>query len=73
MREREQKWDTHHEDDKLWDEGITNMIAKTMKVLAEGQEGRENVGQMTATTASGGHEASQRADTTREEEPEKRQ
>jgi len=31
MQEREQKWDAHHEDDKLWGVGITNMIAKTMK------------------------------------------
>jgi hypothetical protein len=37
MQEREQKWDTRHEDDKLWGAGITNMIATVMKGVAPGQ------------------------------------
>jgi hypothetical protein len=40
-QEREQKWDTRHEDNKLWGAGITNMIAKVMKGVAPGQEARE--------------------------------
>jgi len=36
MQEREQKWDARHEDNKLWGAGITNMIAKTMKGVAQG-------------------------------------
>jgi len=35
MQESERKWDAHHEDDKLWGEGITNMIAKAMKGVAQ--------------------------------------
>jgi len=75
MQDREQKWDARHEDDKLWGASITNMIAKTMKGVAQGQEGREREKerQMTARTDRGGLEALQHADTTREEEPEKRQ
>jgi hypothetical protein len=34
MQEREQNWDARHEDDKLWEAGITSMIAKTMKGVA---------------------------------------
>jgi len=41
MQEREQKWDAHQKDDELWGAGITNMITKTMKGVAQGQEGRE--------------------------------
>jgi len=73
IQEREQKWDARHEDDKLWGEGITNMIAKTMKGVAQGQEGREREREMTARTDGGGLEASQLADTMREEGPEERQ
>jgi len=65
MEEREQKWDTRHEDDKLCRVGITNMIAKVMKGMAPGQEVRENEREMTARTDGGGLEASQHADTTR--------
>lgn len=59
MQEREQQWDSSHEDDKLWGEGITNMIAKTMKWGAQGLEGRENKGQVPARTDGGGLQASQ--------------
>jgi hypothetical protein len=38
MKEREQKWDACHEDDKLWGAGISNMIAKVMKGVAPGHE-----------------------------------
>jgi len=41
MQEREQKWEARYEDDKVWGAGITNMIAKTMKGVAQGQEERE--------------------------------
>jgi hypothetical protein len=41
MQESEQMWDTSREDDKQWGAGITNMIAKPMKGVAQGQEGRE--------------------------------
>jgi len=40
MQEREQKWVTSHQDNKLWGAGITNMITKVMKVVAPVQEGR---------------------------------
>jgi hypothetical protein len=73
MEEREQKWDARHKDDKLWGAGITNMIAKIMKGVAPGQEAREKERDETAGLDSGGLEASQHADTTREEEPEKLQ
>jgi len=73
MQEREQKWDTGQEDDKLWGAGTTNMIAKVMKVVAPGQEAREKERDKTASMDSGGLEASQHADTTQEGEPEKRQ
>ena len=49
------------------------MIAKTMKGVVQGQEGREREREMTARTDSGGLEASQHTDTTREEGPEERQ
>ena len=41
MQEREQKWDVRYEDNKVWAAVITNMIAKTMKGVAQGQEERE--------------------------------
>jgi hypothetical protein len=50
MQEREQKWDSRHEDNKVWGAGITNMIAKTMKGVVKGQEGREKAREMTART-----------------------
>ena len=73
MQEREQKWDARHEDDRLWGAGIKNMIEKTMKGVAQGQEGREREREMTARTDGRGLEASQHADTMREEGPEERQ
>jgi len=36
MEEKEQKWDTRYEDDKVWGAGITKMITKTMKCVAQG-------------------------------------
>ena len=41
MQERERKWDGRYEDDKVWAAGITNLITKTMKGVAQGQEKRE--------------------------------
>jgi len=73
MQAREQKWHTRHEDDKLWGAGITNMIAKIMNGVAAGQEARGNERDETKGTDGGGPEASQHADMTREEEPERRQ
>jgi len=72
MQEREQKWDARHEDDKLWVVGITNMIAKVMKGVAPGQEVREKDTEKTASMDGRGLEASEHADTTREEGPEQR-
>ena len=73
MQEREQKWDTRHEDDNLWGAGITNMIAKVVKGVAPGQEAREEERDKTASMDGGGLEASQHADTTQEGGPEKHQ
>ena len=73
MQEREQKWDTRHEDDNLWGAGITNMIAKVVKGVAPGQEAREKERDKTASMDGGGLEASQHADTTQEGGPEKHQ
>jgi len=73
MEEREQKWDARYEDDKVWGVGITNMIAKTMKGVAQGKERREREREVTARTNGGGLEASQHADTTRKEGQEERQ
>jgi hypothetical protein len=72
-QEREQKWDARHEDDKLWGAGITNMIAKIMTGVASGQDAREKERDETAETDGGGLQASQYADMTLEEEPEKPQ
>jgi hypothetical protein len=38
MQEREQRWDAHYEDDKVWGACITKVTAKTMKGVAQGQE-----------------------------------
>jgi len=73
MQEREQNCDTRYEDDMVWGTGITNMIAKTMKGVAQGQEDRVIEREVTARTDGGGLEASQHADTTREEGPEEPQ
>ena len=70
MQEREQKWDTHHEDDKLWGAGITNMIAKVMKGVAPGQGAREKEREKAARMDGGGLEASKHADRKQEEGPE---
>jgi len=72
-REREQKWDACHEDDKLWGVGITNMITKVMKGVAPGQEARKIERDKTAKMDGGGLEASQHADSMQEGSPEKRQ
>jgi hypothetical protein len=73
MQEREQMWDTCHEDDKEWGVGITNIIAKEMKGVAPGQDLREKKREQTARMDCGRVEALQHADTTREEGPEQRQ
>jgi hypothetical protein len=65
LQERKQKWDACHEDAKLWGAGITNMIAKTMQGVAQGQEGRHRERAMTARTEGGGLETSHHADTRR--------
>jgi len=57
----------------MWGAGITNMIAKTTKGVAQCQEGREEEREMTARTDGGGLEGSQHGEMTREEGPEKRQ
>ena len=64
IQEREQKWDAPYQDDKRWGVGITNIIAKTMKGVAPGQQRREREREMTARTDGGGIEASQHGDTT---------
>ena len=64
MQAREQKWDAHHEDDKLWGAGITNMIVQVMQVVAAGQEAREKGRDKTVGMDGGGLEVSQHADTT---------
>jgi len=73
MQETEQKWDARHEDNIPWGVAITNMIAKTMKPVEQGEEGREREREMTARMDGGGLEASQHANTTQEEGPEERQ
>jgi carbon monoxide dehydrogenase subunit G len=70
MQEREQKLDPRYEDDMVWGAGIMNIIAKTMKVVAHVEEERERNRQVTVRMDGGGLEASQHADTTREEGPE---
>jgi len=73
MQEREQKWDARYEDEKVWGAGITNMIAMTMKEVAQGQEEREREREVTGRTDGGGLEASQHADTTRDDGTKERQ
>jgi len=72
MEDRAQIWDARHDDEKLWGAGIMNMIAKTMKGVAQGQEGGEREREMTARTDGRGLEASRHADATGEEGPEER-
>jgi hypothetical protein len=73
MQERKQTWDARCEDDMVWGAGITNMIAKTMKAVEQGQEEREKGREVTARTDSGGLGTSQHADMTQEEGPEEHQ
>jgi len=73
MQEREQKWDTRHEDKRLWVAGITDIITKFMKGVAPGQEAREEGRDKTARMNGGWLEASQHADTMQEGGPEKHQ
>jgi len=73
MKEREQKWDTRHEDDKLWWARITTSIAKALKKEEPGQEVREKETANTSGMDGGGLEALQHADRMQDEGPEKRQ
>jgi len=66
MQDREQKWNTSHKDDKLWGAGVRIMIAKVMKGVAPGLEGREKQRDKTVRMDGWGPEASQHADTTQE-------
>lgn len=66
MQESEQKCDAHHEENKLWGAGITNMIAKLIKGVALGQEATEKERVMTAAMEKRGLVVSQDADTTQE-------
>ena len=73
IEEREQKWEARYEDDTVWVAGTTNMIAKTMNGVGQGQEGRDRDTEVTAKMDRGGLQASQHADTTRPEGPKERQ
>jgi hypothetical protein len=57
----------------VWVAGITNIIAKTMKMVSQEQEEREREREVTARTDGGRWEVSQHTDTTREEGQEERQ
>jgi len=70
MQEREQKWDAHHEDDKVWGAGVTNIIVKVLKRVAPGQEARERESDESTRMDGRGLEASQHADTRQEGGPE---
>jgi hypothetical protein len=73
MQEREQKCDAHHEDDMLWGAGTTNMIAKTINEVGQGDKGREREREITARTDGVELEAFQYTAMTREEGPEEHQ
>ena len=73
MQERKQKWHARYQDDKVWGVGIMNMSGKTIKGVAQSQEEREREREVTARTDGGGLEASQHADTMRDEGPNERQ
>jgi len=73
MQERERKWDTRHEDDKLWGAGVTIMIAKAMKEVVLGLEVREKGKEKIAMMDGWGLEASHLADTMLEKGQEMRQ
>ena len=69
LEEREEKWETRHQDDVLWSTGITNMVAKVMAGMKSG--GQKETGTGTRDTDNGGLEASQHADPTQIGGPEK--
>jgi hypothetical protein len=48
MQESEPKWDDSHQDDKLWEAGISNMMAKVLKRMGSGQEASEKETDKTA-------------------------
>jgi len=73
MQKREHKCDAHHEDDKLWGAGITNINAKVLKGVAPCQDARDEHRGKTAKMDGGGLEDSHDADTTQERGPEKHQ
>jgi len=73
MQQSEQKLDARYEDDKVWGAGIMNMIAKTVKGVAQCHQERETEREVTARRDGGGLEASQHADTTRDDGPKERQ
>jgi len=73
MQEREQKWDTCNEDDKLWGAGITKLLTMVMTGVAPGQEVRKKERENTARMDGEGLEAAQHAATNEEERPEKQQ
>jgi len=64
MNDIERKWDAHHNDDKLCEAGITNMMGKVMKGVPPGPETGENERDKTAGMDGGGLEASLHADST---------
>jgi len=72
MQEREEKWDTCHQDDKLWGVCITNLIARVMKGVTPGWEAGEKECHNIAGMDGWGLEASPHADTTEEAGPENR-
>lgn len=59
MEEREEKWDTRHQDDVLWGNGITDMATRVMAVTEPGQKETGRV-----DTDSVGLEALKHADRT---------
>jgi len=61
VQEREQKWDSRHKDDTLWEACITYIIEKVMKGVTPGQEVREKRRDKTPKMDNGGPEASQHA------------
>jgi outer membrane biosynthesis protein TonB len=73
MQQREQKWDVRYKEDKVWGAGIMNMIAKTMKAVAQRQEEKEREREVTGSMDWWELGASEHAGTMREEGPEERQ
>jgi hypothetical protein len=64
MQEKEQKWDTGQEDDKLRGAGITNMITKVINGIVPGQKAREEERDKTARMDGGEVMALQQEDST---------